>query len=198
MRWRAAVVLCALSLAGAARAQEMIEIPYEGAPPPPPAVTEPPPAPAPPRSPGLTVTRLLVRPGMRTLYRTPFAGVTLGAELGNEGPRGAWYFTADLLLGASFEGLATFHPRLGFYGEAKLDRIRLGAGARMGVFVIRRATSGKIMEVITWGPRLGASIDLYRFAGGTVLLASADLSVEAAFVADTPLFGAELGVGLRF
>jgi hypothetical protein len=133
----------------------------------------------------------------RSLYDVGFGGLQLGLDIGKEGPHGAWSFTMDLLLGRSSEGLTTGHGQLGFLGEAKLGRLRVGGGARIGVFGVQRITNAQFMSLLTFGPRFVMSYDLVQFGNGGAFLLGADLGFDLV-LADNPLmFDGNLFLGFR-
>jgi len=159
---------------------------------------EPAPAPAPaPRGGGRSVTRVTVGGAARSLYDVGFWGAHLGVAWGGEGPRGAWYFTVDGFGGATDQRLATGHLQLGFLGEGIFGRFRIGAGQRNGLFMVRRATDGSAMLVLTFGPRLTASYDLAT-VGKTTVLVGADAGVDLVLVAASAMLEGNVYLGFRF
>ncbi len=150
------------------------------------------------RGPSRGVLKLMLGGGARSLYTVPFGGADVSFAAGREGPRGEWTFTFDVFAGASSEKLPTTHVRVGFIGAGKMDRLRVGGGARTGLFIIRRITSGDAMAVFTFGPVLNLTYDLVPFQSGGAFLIGGDLGVDAVFFAGTAMFDGSLYFGFRF
>ena len=144
------------------------------------------------------IARLLVGPGLRTLYRTPFLGAQIDAAVGTESAHSAWYFRASLFAGSTRYGLAAIHPSLGFLAEGRLSRVRLGVGLQTGMLFIPRVTSNPPLYVITLGPRLAASYDVHDFGDEKLLFVVTELGVDAVLFANTALFEAVLALGARY
>ncbi len=135
--------------------------------------------------------------GARTLYHTPFLGGQVGAGVGTEGPRGAWYLTLDGLLGASESRLMMGHVKFGAAGEWRVsEHLRLGCGADWGPLAIRRATHDQDLWTVTIGTYGSLSADIANWSG-SALYFNTRLGIEGALGAPTPIFDGTLGLGIR-
>jgi hypothetical protein len=135
----------------------------------------------------------------RSLYGVPMTGVDLEAMLGSDS--GTLTIGADLEAthGVTEFGLINDALSAGVLVEGHYDRLRIGGGARVGVFNVDRATDSGGLFTASVGFYLRGTVDLYRFdeasgASGAIFLALKG-SVDA--VSD-PLLGAVGGAGVRF
>ncbi len=135
----------------------------------------------------------------RSLYGVPMTGVDLEAVLGSDS--GTLTIGADLEAthGVTEFGLINDALSAGVLVEGHYERLRIGGGARVGVFNVDRATDSGGLFTASVGFYLRGTVDLYRFdeasgASGAIFLALKG-SVDAV---SNPLLGAVGGAGVRF
>ncbi len=134
----------------------------------------------------------------QTLYGVPAAGfdasVALGARKGIlEG--GA---VADFLHAETAYGVSSTAATVGLFAQVCiLGRLRLGGGARLGVFDVARITNGGSLGSGSAGVFGRLSFDLVPFgtdgAGGVFAFAKGSIDTV-----DTALYQGVLGLGVRF
>lgn len=139
------------------------------APPPPtaapPVLDDPEPDPTPALRTGFS-TKLSLAGTYRLLYGISFMGGDLGASLGGQTRKAAFYANASLFLGSTVFGLTTTDIQVGFAAEGRLGRFRVGGGVQFALLIIRRITSDSEIFDFTFGPLVQASYDLAQWDDG--------------------------------
>ncbi len=180
------------------------DLPDRPPPPPPP----PPPAPPPPdswapRAPRLVSGAVEAGVAWQSLYLNTFVGGSLDGlltvDLGDLSVGG----TMELVESWTDDGLASFALRAGVVVERRIDRLRLGGGARLGGIEVRRATDDTALSAVTAGVFGRLSFDVARFGskrGAVYLVAkgSVDLDPQLNYLSVGALYGVSGGVGVRF
>jgi hypothetical protein len=142
------------------------------------------------------VASLAVGYSYQSLYGVPIRGLDLDAVLGADS--GDFTIGADIegIVGSTEFGLSTNALTVGLLAEGHLGRLRVGAGVRLGVYDINRATDGGSLFASSEGLYLRASVDLFSLdRTKDVVFLVAKGSIESV---GGPLVGVVGGVGLRF
>jgi hypothetical protein len=137
----------------------------------------------------------------QTLYGVTMTGGVLDVAAGLRVGNFAYCGEAELLVGSTRFGLRTTAANLGFLIDGRIGLVRLGGGARVGVFDVIRVTPGNPLFAFTAGVYVRGAVDVIRFGsdpdGGGIFVFVKGSGDLADFVS-TVLFGAVGGAGVRF
>jgi hypothetical protein len=147
--------------------------------------------------PGRTFVFLEGGYALQSLYKVPMTAVDVSASAEHMRDDFAVGVTFDSTIGTTQDGLHTFALTLGPLVEARIDRLRLGGGVRLGMFNASRVTTGGGIFGVSAGAFARFSVDVVDLdaAHTQAIFVVLKGGVDAVGGA---LYGASLGLGARF
>jgi len=134
---------------------------------------------------------------LQSLYGVPMTSADIAVAVGRASGDFAFGAILEVMPGATEDGLSTIGGTVGALFEGRLGRVRLGGGARIGGFNVQRVTTGSGMFSLAIGAYSRVSYDVLAFDDArnhalfVIVKGSGDVVGGA-------ILGASLGIGVRF